>query len=420
MSAAELHKRIDEIAPSAFFGADRTSGANVGAPLAASDNIDPDLLAMEEHASIGCSLCARALVNARDLTADVAAFTEPRAPSPSLREKIFQRARPSEPPVSPGLVKTARVLDPSGTVAHMHIGGSDEPARRREVEELEAHAEEGNREVSDKALAHVLAQVEQLLGFPLFFVSIVHGERVGYRVQRGLPIDIPGLRGMRREMTFCTHCVDAQAPLIVQNAGREPFFRGNPAVRRNRIRAYVGVPLRTSKGIIVGTLCALDYKPRVTPPQLVRVLELFAKRVVAELERGRDLSQLSALVCDLPDGSIYRRGFFEDLLAIELARSASEGRSSALITISGAPSSFGKAADESEVVGEIDEGRVGILLSGTSEAAAEARRATLSGALGKADSAGASNAATSMDVRLALASGSMKTPADWMAAARPV
>jgi hypothetical protein len=412
MPAAELHKRIDEIASGTFFAAEHAFG--VGAASAASDNSDPDLLLMEEHASIGCSLCARALVNARDIAVDIAAFTAPRAPSPLLREKVLQRTRLSDvlaPPLSPaaalpGLMKDAHIIDPSGAVAHMHIGGQGEPARKRELEELEAHAGQGGHEASDKALARVLAQVERLLGFSLFFVSIIHGERVGYRVQRGLPSDVPALHSMRREMTFCTHCVDAEAPLVVQNAGREPFFRGNPAVRRHRIRAYVGVPLRTSKGIIVGTLCALDYKPRSIPPELVRVLELFAKRVAAELERGRDPSQLSAFVCDLPGGRIYRSGFFEELLAIELTRSASEGRSSALITVSGVPFTLEGAADEGEVAGEMGAGVMGLLLSGATAEQAEARRAALSKAF-----------EGSIAVRFALAGGSMKTPADWIAAA---
>jgi GAF domain-containing protein len=412
MPAAELHNRIDEIAPGAFFAAERARGAC--AASAASDNSDPDLLAMEEHASIGCSLCARALVNARDLAVDIAAFTAPRAPSPSLREKVLQRTQPSHvlaPPASPAtalpaLVTDAHILDPSGAVAHMHIGGQGEPARKREIEELEAHAGQEGHEASDKALARVLAQVERLLGFSLFFVSIIHGERVGYRVQRGLPSDVPALHSMRREMTFCTHCVNAEAPLVVQNAGKEPFFRGNPAVRRHRIRAYVGVPLRTSKGIIVGTLCALDYKPRSIPPEIVRVLELFAKRVAAELERGRDPSQLSTLVCDLPGGRIYRSGFFEDLLAIELTRSASEGRSSALITVSGAALSLEGVADEGEVAGEIGADAMGLLLSGATAEQVEARRAALSKAF-----------EGPIDIRSALASGSMKTPADWIAAA---
>jgi hypothetical protein len=53
------------------------------------------------------------------------------------------------------------------------------------------------------------------------------------------------------------------------------------------VKSYVGVPLRTSRGVLIGNVCAMDYVPRRIDGEMVRVLELYAEPIVAEIERGR-------------------------------------------------------------------------------------------------------------------------------------
>lgn len=384
MLFADLHARIDEIASRAALLAGE----------------DPDVNTAEEHASEGCSVCARALVNARDIGAEMAFLTST-LPSADLRDRLLERAQwlrhaaagrageAARGAALPSKDRELKVFDPSGTIAHKHITGPDEADRAREVVDLSAHVPWAGAGASDEhePMERMLVQVDRLLGFPLYFVSVIRGDRVGYRVQRGLSPEAASFGGMRREMTFCTHCVSSGAPLVVKNSAAEPFFRGNPAVSRHRIRAYVGVPLRTSRGIAIGTLCALDYRPREISPEDVRVLELFARRAVAELERPRGLAQLSALLlsADAPRGEIYRRGFFEELLSIELSRLRSSGRASSLVIASGCPreglAALAGLLRDGEVAGELADGAVGILLSGSGAAEAEARCAALTSSI---------------------------------------
>lgn len=411
MEVVELHRRIDEIA---------ARGAHCSFD-------EPDVVAAEEHAGAGCSVCARALVNARDIGADLS-FLEPPPSSPSSsergqgddpRERSSQRAggaraaggvsdpfAASRAAFSTPHSREPRILDPSAVVAHMHHTGPDEAARWHEIRELAAHVP-----TDGDPIERVLAQIERMLGFPLHFVSIIRGERVGYRVQRGLPFDARSLAGMRREVTFCTHCVCSGEPLVIKNAAAEPFFRGSPAVTRHRIRAYVGVPLRTSRDIVIGTLCVLDYRPRVVTPEAVRVLALFERRVSAEIERVRSDEPLSELVIDPPLGAVYKRAFFEELLAIELARTSSEGRTSSLTLLKVPPTldlgALAALLRPEEIVGSLENGLLGILLSGAGEEEASARCAALS-------ACGLEAAAAHTRARDVIP----KTSAEWIDAAR--
>ena len=53
---------------------------------------------------------------------------------------------------------------------------------------------------------------------------------------------------------------------------------------RSAIRFYVGVPLVTSDGFALGTLCVADHKPRSADPARVEMLVELSKIVVDELE----------------------------------------------------------------------------------------------------------------------------------------
>jgi GAF domain-containing protein len=268
----------------------------------------------------------------------------------------------------------ARIRDASATVAHLHLAGPDEEARAREVDALDALSERPG-----DGVARTLVEVARLVEYPILFVSIVRGERVGYRAQLGLTPALSESRDMRREMTFCTHCVSADMPLVVQDAASEPFFRGSKMVQRFSIRSYVGVPLRTSSGLAIGTLCAMDSAPRRAEPEIVQILERFAEPVAAEIERVRDepaTARRDALVERAPDGAaIYAASWFAHLLDIELARAA-RGRPAALIALRGVGAREAAAlARPGEVVGRApgDPGALALLLSGTEERTAAAR-----------------------------------------------
>ena len=98
----------------------------------------------------------------------------------------------------------------------------------------------------------------RLFGVSTALISLVDEDRQWFKSRFGLT-----MCGSAREVSFCSHVVDADAPLIVSDTRNDPRFASNPFVTENpKVRFYAGVPLRAPEGAILGTLCLLDDKPR--------------------------------------------------------------------------------------------------------------------------------------------------------------
>lgn len=75
-----------------------------------------------------------------------------------------------------------------------------------------------------------------------------------------------------RSISFCSHAIESQGPLVVEDATRDPRFADNPLVRSDpNIRFYVGVKLVHR----VGTLCVIGLNPRrATDAELRKLIKL--------------------------------------------------------------------------------------------------------------------------------------------------
>ena len=133
-------------------------------------------------------------------------------------------------------------------------------------------------------LDHVVALAARLFAVPTAFVSLVGRDSQIFHAKVGLD-----LCETSREVAFCSHTIAGDDALVVLDATRDPHFRHNPLVTGPPyIRFYAGVPLRTSEGHAVGTLCLAGPDPRLTFMESERcVLGDLARLVLDRLELSR-------------------------------------------------------------------------------------------------------------------------------------
>ncbi|QBC44106.1 PAS domain S-box protein [Iodobacter fluviatilis] len=122
--------------------------------------------------------------------------------------------------------------------------------------------------------------VSQILHVPIALVSLVDENRQWFKSRVGLDAtETP------REFAFCAHTIMNRGPMLVQDATQDERFADNPLVTgQPKIRFYAGMPIRSAGGLALGTLCAIDSKPRVLTPDEVNILIALADLINKEVQ----------------------------------------------------------------------------------------------------------------------------------------
>lgn len=139
-----------------------------------------------------------------------------------------------------------------------------------------------------------------------------------------------------RDASMCAHVVAEGRRIAVADASADPRFVDNPFVTGEigNVRSYVGTPIATSDGTILGSLCVVDDEPRELADHQLAALADLADQVMSLFELHHRSDRLTGVVAELDHlaahdsltGLANRRRFTE-----ELDRRLGEGRSEGLV-----------------------------------------------------------------------------------------
>lgn len=130
---------------------------------------------------------------------------------------------------------------------------------------------------------------------PVAAITLLDSERQWFKVPVGITVE-----STSRRISFCGHAILHDDILIVNNAHQDARFFDNPLVLGSpQICFYAGVPLVTSKGANLGTLCVMDYKDRTLNRAQIFSLETLARQVINQLEAAVTTTDLSVAVLRL-------------------------------------------------------------------------------------------------------------------------
>jgi sigma-B regulation protein RsbU (phosphoserine phosphatase) len=117
---------------------------------------------------------------------------------------------------------------------------------------------------------------------PIALITLVDGDRQWFKSRVGLQIT-----QTPREHAFCAHAIRYPAEVfVVEDAAADLRFAQNPLVTGEpMIRFYAGVPLVTSSGAALGTVCVIDCKPRTLDSGQIDLLRFLAKQAVERFEQ---------------------------------------------------------------------------------------------------------------------------------------
>lgn len=153
----------------------------------------------------------------------------------------------------------------------------------------------------DGAFDRLTAIASRLFNVPIAIISIVDHDRIWFKSHHGLEV-----HQIDREPGLCASAILQAEPWILANAKTDPRSLSNPLVAGEfGLRFYVGVPLQTSDGFNLGTLCVIDKEPRTVSHDQIDNLKDLAATVMDQMElrlaARRAVSRLEEVIDEKDD-----------------------------------------------------------------------------------------------------------------------
>ncbi|WP_405422114.1 GAF domain-containing protein [Streptomyces erythrochromogenes] len=159
------------------------------------------------------------------------------------------------------------------------------PARAVRLREL------GLGERVDPELDAFARRVADVLDAPYTGVNFVGEERQFFAGLHHAP-DAPEsgypARVLARDQGYCPHVVVRRRALVLEDVRDFARFAGNAVVDESGVRSYLGAPLTDRRGIVLGTVCAVDVAPRRWGTQGLATAKELAAELVALLHERED------------------------------------------------------------------------------------------------------------------------------------
>lgn len=176
-------------------------------------------------------------------------------------------------------------------------GAMDPDKERRRLSQIDAMGLVDDKPPPD-ALQHLVGEVARALDVSIALVSLVLEDRQWFKAHCGVTGTMLAERGTPRDWAFCHHVVEGGEALVVPDARNHPVFAENPLVTSGDVGGYIGAPVFSASGDVLGTLCVIDNKPLDYGQDAVDALCALARRVGDHLQRSAPADTIARLLDD--------------------------------------------------------------------------------------------------------------------------
>jgi signal transduction histidine kinase len=130
-----------------------------------------------------------------------------------------------------------------------------------------------------------LAMVQRLLGVRGAFTTRFGEDAITVGTSSSTDWELPSNKAFPLEASFCQYVQASGSPVVIADALRDARVAEIAMQRELDIRAYLGVPIRSSDGSLYGTVCAVDPQPRSFSQTQIDLLRIIAGQIAFIVER---------------------------------------------------------------------------------------------------------------------------------------
>lgn len=146
------------------------------------------------------------------------------------------------------------------------------------------------------ALDNLVKLAASLCGVPYSVVNIITADQQLQLAASGIDPAV-----CSREDSMCATVFLDGGTTVVRDASQDPRFSASPFVTGEiaEVRFYASVPLETSSGLVLGSLCVFSNRPGLPTLEQLSLLEILARQVVELLELQHRTLQLNKALAEL-------------------------------------------------------------------------------------------------------------------------
>ena len=160
----------------------------------------------------------------------------------------------------------------------------------------------------ERELDELTALASRVFKVPFALVSLIDTDRQWFMAKFGLDVT-----QTERCVSFCTHVIETDNVMVVNDATKDPRFVENPFVVEGlKVRFYAGAPLIMENGARIGTLCLIDQVAREFSAEDILSLQVLARQVVFYFElRSRHRKELKRIETKMREKEILVEALME-------------------------------------------------------------------------------------------------------------
>lgn len=148
----------------------------------------------------------------------------------------------------------------------------------------------------EKEYDEITALASYICQTPISLISLIDDDRQWFKSRHGLDSD-----STPRKVAFCAHAINHKDQLmIVPDSRDDKRFHDNPLVTgAPNVVFYAGIPLVSSEGYPVGTLCVIDHEPKELDEAQKKALITLSNQVIQLFEARRKTMELNIKLYEL-------------------------------------------------------------------------------------------------------------------------
>ncbi len=133
----------------------------------------------------------------------------------------------------------------------------------------------------NESLLNINTLATRVFGVPVSFVSVLerHEGRQYISAYAGSCFDDPELRDLPIEESICQYVQMSQMTVAIPDLLEDARTRNNDVIIKTGMRSYLGSPIHTTAGKVIGAICCMSNSPREWTQDEIDILEGMARCV---------------------------------------------------------------------------------------------------------------------------------------------